>query len=135
MKRIVLLLVAVGFVIQMGCSTVHQVEIKMPNDGQAIWVRPADPVAMVRKLHHEYSVQKGDCLWGIAGKVYQDPFQWPIIFKANRDTIKNPDLIYTSQVLVIEKNGDVAQARDLASKTPKFRSHAAPRKALPVNYF
>lgn len=34
-----------------------------------------------------------DCLWNIAGKtdIYGDPFQWPKIWQANTDQIKNPD--------------------------------------------
>jgi peptidoglycan hydrolase CwlO-like protein len=46
-----------------------------------------------------YTVVKGDHLWGIAKKPqhYGNPFAWPIIYKANRDQIKNPDLIYPNQ--------------------------------------
>ena len=47
-----------------------------------------------------YTVVKGDNLWNIAKKKehYANPFAWPIIYKANRDQIKNPDLIYPKQV-------------------------------------
>lgn len=50
-----------------------------------------------------YTVVKGDCLWNIAKKKehYDNPFAWPIIYKANRDKIKNPDLIYPKQVFRI----------------------------------
>jgi nucleoid-associated protein YgaU len=36
-----------------------------------------------------YTVVKGDCLWKISGKseIYNDPFQWPLIYDANRDQI------------------------------------------------
>jgi nucleoid-associated protein YgaU len=46
-----------------------------------------------------YTVVKGDHLWGIAKKKehYANPFAWPIIYKANRDQIKNPDLIFPKQ--------------------------------------
>lgn len=46
-----------------------------------------------------YQVVKGDHLWGIAKKKehYANPFAWPIIYKANRDQIKNPDLIFPKQ--------------------------------------
>ena len=46
-----------------------------------------------------YTVVKGDHLWGIAKKKehYTNPFAWPIIYKANRDQIKNPDLIFPKQ--------------------------------------
>lgn len=46
-----------------------------------------------------YKVVKGDHLWGIAKKKehYGNGFAWPVIYKANRDKIKNPDLIYPDQ--------------------------------------
>jgi hypothetical protein len=46
-----------------------------------------------------YKVVKGDHLWGIARKKehYGNGFAWPVIYKANRDKIKNPDLIYPDQ--------------------------------------
>jgi nucleoid-associated protein YgaU len=46
-----------------------------------------------------YTVVKGDCLWKIAKKdeFYGNGFAWPVIYNANRDQIKNPDLIYPKQ--------------------------------------
>ncbi|MDZ7765335.1 MAG: LysM peptidoglycan-binding domain-containing protein [Melioribacteraceae bacterium] len=51
----------------------------------------------------DYTVVKGDHLWGIAGKKehYNNSFAWPKIYQANRDKIKNPDLIYPKQVFKI----------------------------------
>lgn len=50
-----------------------------------------------------YTVVKGDHLWKIAGKEahYNNPFAWPKIYGANRDQIKNPDLIYPNQMFKI----------------------------------
>jgi len=48
-----------------------------------------------------YTVKKGDSLWRIAGKVYGNPLKWPLIYRANKDKIKNPNLIYPNQVLTI----------------------------------
>jgi len=63
-------------------------------------VTPA-PKGIVR-----YWVQKGDHLWGISAKpaVYGDPYQWPLLYKRNRDEIYDPDLIYPGQVLQIERD-------------------------------
>jgi nucleoid-associated protein YgaU len=52
-----------------------------------------------------YEVMRGDSLWGISGKseVYGNPYQWPLIYKANRDKIKDADLIYPGQVFAIDR--------------------------------
>lgn len=51
----------------------------------------------------DYSVMRGDNLWKIAKKetIYDDPYMWPRIYRANRDQIKDPDLIYPKQVLAV----------------------------------
>jgi len=53
-----------------------------------------------------HRVVKGECLWYIAGydHIYGNPLQWPIIYKANTDRIKHPDLIYPGQVFVIPRD-------------------------------
>lgn len=50
-----------------------------------------------------YTVERGDTLWGIAGMatIYDDPYQWPLIFKANRDRIEDADLIHPGQEFTI----------------------------------
>ncbi|PJB00374.1 MAG: peptidoglycan-binding protein LysM [Ignavibacteriales bacterium CG_4_9_14_3_um_filter_30_11] len=50
-----------------------------------------------------YTVVRGDNLWNIAKKPqhYGNGFAWPMIYKANRDKIKNPDLIYPKQIFKI----------------------------------
>ena len=48
-----------------------------------------------------YTVVSGDSLSKIAKHQYGDSAKWHAIFEANRDKIKNPDLIYPGQVLTI----------------------------------
>lgn len=50
-----------------------------------------------------YIVKKGDCLWNIAKKYYSKGSSYTKIFNANKDKIKNPNLIYPGQVLTIPK--------------------------------
>ena len=59
-----------------------------------------------------YTVVKGDCLWNIAKKKehYDNPFAWPKIYNANRDQIKNPDLIYPKQIFKIPNLTDEEKA-------------------------
>ena len=59
-----------------------------------------------------YQVIRGDSLWGISGKssVYGNPYQWPLIYKANSDQIKDADLIYPGQVFDINTNPTASEA-------------------------
>ncbi len=87
----------------------------------------------------KYIVQKGDTLWDISkmGNIYSDPFMWPLIFRANRDEIEDPDIIEIGQEFVIKKDfssDEIKDARQKAMDTPKYRPHTAPRKKLPLKY-
>ena len=59
------------------------------------WIEKPDVIS--------YTVVRGDHLWGIAKKQehYGNPFAWPVIYKANREQIKDPDLIYPNQVFKV----------------------------------
>ena len=48
-----------------------------------------------------YTVRSGDCLCNIAKRFYGNGSQYTKIYNANRDKIKNPNLIYPNQVLWI----------------------------------
>ncbi len=47
------------------------------------------------------TVQKGDTLWAISRERYGDPVLYVKVFEANRDSIRDPDLIYPGQVFTI----------------------------------
>ncbi len=53
-----------------------------------------------------YVVKNGDTLPSIAARhdIYNDSFMWPLIYKANRDQIKDPKLIYEGQDLKIPRD-------------------------------
>ena len=79
------------------------------------WVEKPDVIS--------YKVVRGDHLWGIARKKahYGNGFAWPIIYKANRDQIKDPDLIYPDQVFKIPP-----LTSEEKSKYQKLRSNYKP---------
>jgi nucleoid-associated protein YgaU len=51
--------------------------------------------------HHK--VGKGESLWIISGRqdIYANPWLWPLIWQANRDTVKNPGSVRAGQTLKI----------------------------------
>lgn len=50
-----------------------------------------------------YTIKKGDSLSKIAKAYYGNAMKYPVIFEANREVIKDPDLIYPGQVIRIPK--------------------------------
>jgi len=57
----------------------------------------------VREMPEEifYTIAKGDTLWAIATKFYDDGSKYPHIVEANLEVIKDADLIYPGQAIRI----------------------------------
>jgi len=69
----------------------------------------ADPGITPRPYPTSHVVIKGESLWWIAEykQVYNDPFQWPLIYKANRAKINDPDLIFPGQEFKIVRQPEL----------------------------
>jgi len=69
-------------------------------------IYPNQVFKIPRGLPSSWKVYKGECLWTISSypEIYNDPFQWPKIYRANTDQIKDPDLIYQNQILRIPRD-------------------------------
>ena len=83
------------------------------------------PVADKPELVDEVTVRSGENLADIAARkeVYGDPFLWPLIYKANRDQIKDPTKIFSGQILKIPRDksrDDADTARREAHELPLF---------------
>ncbi len=116
-----------------GCAGSKQVASDIPNEA------PSSSKAVFKQAGH-YVVKPHDCLWAIAGKaaIYDDPFQWPLLYKANRDLIQDPDLIYPKQKLTVAEGlsqAQIAHARELAENTPAYKPHAKRQEKQLVEYF
>ncbi len=80
----------------------------------------ADPGASPRPYPTNHVVIKGESLWWISEykQIYDDPFQWPTIYKANRSKIKDPDLIFPDQDFVIPREPELTN--DMRNEAIKF---------------
>lgn len=67
------------------------------NVNDQLSVTPPKPDVPVAPPAVFYSVVSGDSLWKIAQKHYGDGNKWNALFEANREVIKDPDLIYPGQ--------------------------------------
>lgn len=76
--------------------TMHNWSDPMPYFGEDILV--PTPPAPVNRYH---TVGFGENLWTIALKYYGNGLEWSRIYKANLDKIKNPNVIYPLQRLLI----------------------------------
>ena len=86
---------------------------------------PTDEIPPVPALPSRYTVTDGETLWIIAGKkeIYQDPLLWPLLYRANRDQIKDPRRVYGGQTLTIPRDqneSDLAEARASARESDAF---------------
>ena len=59
------------------------------------------PVVTPTVQTRTYTIKKGDTLWAIAKKYYGKGSEYPKIFNANKDIIKDPNKIYPGQVIKI----------------------------------
>ena len=72
---------------------------------------------------NSYTVRRGESLPLIASQpqVYADRSLWPLIYRANRDQIRDPKHIWPGQVLRIPRNigrDDMSEARRYAQERP-----------------
>ncbi len=61
----------------------------------------ADIKVEITDYYHKHTVQKGESLSKIAKHYYGDPMKYKDIFEANTNILKDPNMIYPDQELVI----------------------------------
>jgi hypothetical protein len=67
----------------------------------------------------EYTVKRGDTLWGISGLFLTRPWRWPELWGMNMDEVVNPHRIYPGQHLVLDKSDGRARLRMAQGDQPE----------------
>ena len=65
----------------------------------AVLILPGFVVAQEPQGTH--TVVDHDTLWDLAQRYYSNPFEWRVIWEANREVVEDPNLIYPAEMLVI----------------------------------
>lgn len=120
MKKLILLAVAASLVFVWGCAKkvttepAQEVVVKEQEVDKVLTPLERYEQDYYSKLPASHTVVKGECLWWIAEyqQIYNDPFMWPFIYKANRDQINNPDLIYPAQTFSIPRSFGLDETKE-----------------------
>jgi LysM repeat protein len=91
----------------------------------------AQPLELADGAPDRHVVVPGDTLWGISAKFLKSPYRWGELWKLNAAEIRNPQLIYPGQVIVLDKSGREPRAR-LATVNEQRREYVEPlKKGIP----
>lgn len=87
-------------VLALGCAANKAVRKDRPSSVQAQAV-PAMPRPNPTETPTIYPVKSGDTLWALSQEHMGSPFLWPLLWKANRDYVLDPDWIEIGQDLEV----------------------------------
>ena len=96
----------------------------------AVLILPA--FAPAQQAQGTHTVVDDDTLWDLAQRYYQNPWEWRLIWEANRSMIVDPNLIYPDQVFVIPGlPADRARATAAAAPAPTQAPEPSPQAMPP----
>jgi hypothetical protein len=76
-----------------------------------------------------HTVVKDDTLWDLAQRYYSNPFEWRVIWEANREIVEDPNWIYPAELIVIPGlPGDPAEG-DPGTEDPTDPAEGDPTEA------
>jgi LysM repeat protein len=118
-----------------GCATTSKTQTA---DSSA--VKPIVKTTRVQKsAPGTITIEKGQTLWSIArsGNGFGKACNWPLLYKANKTDVQDPDLIYPGQVLNVPKNVTAVES-DNACKAAgiygPYEPHTKPRTKINLDF-
>jgi nucleoid-associated protein YgaU len=101
-------------------------------EAASIWAQTLE-----KRYPSVYTVRKRDTMHVIAGRreIYNDPQQWVLIYKANRDQIRDPLQIFVGQHLVIPRAITIEEVREARKQAGATAPYDPPPEAFhPSDY-
>jgi nucleoid-associated protein YgaU len=89
-----------GIIIEGQQLVIPKVELRVPPEEKVIAATTSLPNTI---NDNNYEVIKGDTLWDISVRAYQDGYRWIEIYKANAQTIQDPNIIEIGMTLIIPR--------------------------------
>jgi len=92
------------------------------------------PLQLADSAPERHIVVPGDTLWGLSAQFLKEPWRWPEIWSLNREQIKNPNLIYPGDVIVLDRdaNGRPSLRVENGKLRPKIYSEQMVQAIPPI---
>jgi nucleoid-associated protein YgaU len=86
----------------------HELRVDQVDAGGKVVARIAQPIEQpdFKSLSSDSAqiiVQPGNSLWRLARRTYGTGLRFSVIYEANKERVRDPDLIYPGQILVVPK--------------------------------
>lgn len=90
------------------------------------------PLQLANNAPERHIVVPGDTLWGISSKFLRDPWRWPEIWRMNKEQIRNPNLIFPGDVIVLDRDTGGSPILRVVKLRPKIYSEQINQAIPPI---
>ena len=92
----------------------------------------ADTVKIRDNAPDRHVVAKGDTLWDISAKFFNDPWHWPQIWGYNKDIITDPHWIYPGDVIYLDRMSGTLRIGEASEPAAATNLAAAKQISMPA---